>query len=93
MLDLITKEDETESGDYVEIVGLLSAPELNGKLGQLIGYHKEADRFSMKINGVPGTKAIKMANVRRRAREWDFDDLPSFVRHERLRKLAANSSA
>ena len=68
------------AGDFVEIHGLAGAIELNGKVGQLVKYCQESGRFSVRIDGVPGFKAIKRDNVRRLASEWEYDDLPSFLR-------------
>ena len=90
-LDLV-EDDRADSGDFVEIHGLTGAPELNGRFGQLTNYCQEAGRFAVRIDGIPGLKAIRRDNTRRLAREWEFDDLPSFLRSERLLKSAANSS-
>lgn len=52
-------------GAPVRIHGLQSAKALNGRLGWIVKYVEETSRFSVKMKGEQGTKAIRGGNLRR----------------------------
>lgn len=52
-------------GTAVRIHGLQSATELNGRLGWIVKCLGESSRFSVKLKGEEGTKAVKAANLKR----------------------------
>merc|ERR1712100_561280 len=52
-------------GAAVRIRGLQAAKDLNGRLGWIVKYLDDSARYSVKLKGEQGTKAVKAANLRR----------------------------
>ena len=48
--------------DRVRLAGL-TALELNGKTGHVVMFHSDKGRYEVSVEGCPGTKAIKRANL------------------------------
>lgn len=61
----VTESAPLVVGAAVRIRGLQAAKELNGRLGYIVKYMEESSRFSVKLKGEEGTKAIKAANLKR----------------------------
>jgi len=66
----VDKEEEAILGPLivgaaVRIHGLGGAKELNGRLGWIVKYLEESCRYSVKLKGEQGTKAVKASNLRR----------------------------
>lgn len=49
-------------GDRVRLAGLTAAG-LNGKLGTMVAYHRDKQRYEIEVDGAPGSKAIKECNL------------------------------
>jgi hypothetical protein len=47
-------------------LAVLTAAGLNGKLGAMVAYHWDTQRYKIEVDGAPGTKAIKQMLYRRR---------------------------
>lgn len=52
-------------GAPVRVHGLQGAKELNGRLGWIIKYLEDSARYSVKLKGEEGTKAMKASNLKR----------------------------
>ena len=49
-------------GDRVRLAGLTAAG-LNGKLGTMVAYHRDKQRYEIEVDGAPGSKAVKECNL------------------------------
>ncbi|CAJ1435631.1 unnamed protein product [Effrenium voratum] len=58
-------DDELQIGDTVEIHGLQGAKELNGRVGRIVAYVEETQRFGVKLDDGSENKAVRPANLRR----------------------------
>ena len=56
---------ELGQGEFVSIIGLQSALELNGRRGQIVRFVPESSRYEVQIEGTAGTKGLRAANLRR----------------------------
>jgi len=52
-----------QSGETVIIEGLQKAPELNGKLGVVVGFDSTTERYMIDMESCQGTKRIKRCNL------------------------------
>jgi len=60
--------DDLQVGDDVEVHSLLGAWELNGRLGRLVSWVEETQRFGVRLEGEMDDKAVKPKNLRRAPR-------------------------
>ena len=61
--DLGEPDDPLLIGDVVEIHGLVGAPELNGRQGQIVAFVETTQRFGVRLDAE--SKAVKAANLRK----------------------------
>lgn len=65
---------ELSAGDRVEVYNLVARPDLNGKLGSLVRFDSDVERWQVKLDGHSSAIRARAANLRRDRIEIAPDD-------------------
>ena len=61
----LVPDPSLQVGDRVEIHGLLSSPELNGRRGRIASFVKETSRVEVRLEGDETTKGVRATKLRK----------------------------